>query len=74
MIAASKPRLKGSISIAEPPTDECSDEECSDEDEIPHPSAEQDATQLQPSAMPSDAVTSISASTGNAGAPHLHPV
>ena len=73
MIAASELRPEDSVSLAEPPRDECCGEECSNEDDIPHLSVEPVVAQLQPSAMPSNAVASTSSSTSNAGAPCPHP-
>ena len=41
MVAASGPRLKDPVPVADQPGDDCSNEECSNEDEVPHPLAEQ---------------------------------
>ena len=71
MVAASEPRLKDLVPLAEPPRYDCSEEECNNEEEIPHPSAKQVAARLQPSMAPSNAIASTS--TSNAGAPHPHP-
>ena len=73
MIAASELKLEDPIPLAEPPSNDCSEEECSNKDEIPCPSAEQSVTQLWPSMVPSDTIASTSTCTSIAGAHHLHP-
>ena len=70
MVAASEPGPKDPVSLTEPLRDDCSEEECSDKEEIPCPSAEQVAAQLQLSMMPSNAIASTSIS--NASVQHLH--
>ena len=65
MVAASEPRPKDHVPPAEHPEDDCSEEECSNE-KIPHPLAEQVASQLLPSMASPSAIAS--ASTTNIGA------
>ena len=71
MVAASEPRPKDCVPLAEHPRDDCSEEEHSDEEEIPHPSVEQVAAQLQSLMVPLNATASTSAS--NSSAPHPSP-
>ena len=59
------------LSLTEPPGDNCSKEECSNEEDIPHPSAEQVAAQLQPSMVPYEVIAFTS--TSSTGASCLHP-
>ena len=70
-MAASGPRLKDPVPLADQPGDDCSNEECSDKEEIPCLLAEQVSGQSQLQAAPSG--TRASTSMASVSAKHPCP-